>query len=61
MPIGEPRPVFELRVERSTLDEIARDTVQFRAAFPDLFAKLYVSASRYVTESEGEEVPQSVR
>lgn len=52
--IDEPRPVFDLRVERPTLDEIAQDSERFRMAFPDLFAKLYVSASRYVTESEGE-------
>lgn len=60
VPIGEPHPVFELRVERPTLDEITRDSERFRAAFPDLFAKLYVSAARYVTESEGDKVAQTV-
>lgn len=57
-PIGDGRPLFELKVERPTLDEITQDMERFRAAFPDLFSKLYVSASRYVTESEGEEVLQ---
>lgn len=53
--IGNLHPVFNIRVERPTLDEIARDSARFRAVFPDLFAKLYVSASRYVTESAGAE------
>jgi len=59
--IGEKQQVFELKVEQPTLEEIAQDAERFREAFPELFTNLYVSASRYVTESEVENVSQPVR
>jgi hypothetical protein len=59
--IGEKHQAFELKVEQPTLEEIAQDAERFREAFPELFTNLYVSASRYVTESETEKVSHSIR
>ena len=58
--IGETHHIFDLKVEQPTLEEIAQDDERFREAFPELFTNLYVSASRYMTESEAEKVPQLV-
>jgi len=51
MTIVESRPVLDVTVPRQTLQEIAQDPVSFRVPFPELFNKLYVNASRYVTDS----------
>jgi hypothetical protein len=51
MTIVEPRPVLDVTVTRQKLQEIAEDPVSFRVPFPELFNKLYVNASRYVTDS----------
>lgn len=57
--IGETHAIFDLTVERSMLDEMAQDAERFHEVYPELFDKLYVNASRYVTESaaEGVSVP----
>jgi hypothetical protein len=49
MPIAEPRPVYEMIMARAKFAEISNDAESFRAPFPELFNKLYVNASRYVT------------
>jgi hypothetical protein len=61
VPIGEKHQAFKLEVEQPTLEEIAQDAERFREAFPELFAKLYVSASRYMTEPETVSGSRSVR
>ena len=59
--IGETHAIFDLTVERSMLDEMVQDAERFHEVYPELFDKLYVNASRYVTESAVEEVPVPVR
>ena len=50
MPMVEPRPVLNVTVTRQKLQEMVQDSASFRVPFPELFNKLYVSASRYVTD-----------
>jgi hypothetical protein len=53
-PIGGPSPVLDLTVCRQTCQIIADDAERFSRSYPELFTKLFVSASRYVTREIGE-------
>jgi hypothetical protein len=51
--ISERRPIHALSVQREEMQSISRDLEAFHSPYPELFGKLYVNASRYITESAG--------
>jgi hypothetical protein len=58
MAIAGSRPVHALTVARVELQKIADDLESFHPPFAELFSKLYVNASRYVTETGVAELEQ---
>ncbi|MGE0261039.1 MAG: CpXC domain-containing protein [Alphaproteobacteria bacterium] len=48
--IAGRRPVFQTFIPRERLMLVAGDLSPYREAFPELFGKIYVNASRYLTD-----------